>query len=145
MLVGAYQGACAFLTGGPKMKILQTVVVKQILTEISKKMLLDRYESKKLQLQKESEQLQFELRKQEKSKRFQPGGLKSHFDKEILNRQEKVKLLDFQIEQLHILPLGSELKEKEVQAIIDVNVGDRWALLNKSTIIIKDGIIEEIR
>ena len=34
-------------------------------------------------------------------------------------RKEKIKLLEFQIEQLHILPLGSEIKEKEVQALVE--------------------------
>lgn len=61
-------------------------------------------------------------------------------------RQEKVQLLDFQIEQLHMLPLGSELKEKEVQAIIEVQKGTRWEDIEKGkTIIIRDGIVDEIR
>ena len=61
-------------------------------------------------------------------------------------RQEKEKLLEFQIEQLHMLPLGSELKEKEVQALVDVQVGDIWDEgFGDSTIIIRDGIIDEIR
>ncbi len=61
-------------------------------------------------------------------------------------RQEKEKLLEFQIEQLHMLPLGSELKEKEVQALVDVQVGDVWDEgFGESTIIIRDGIIDEIR
>lgn len=128
------------------MKILQTVVVKQVLTETSKNVLLEKYLQKKLQLQKECDQLVFELKKLDKAKTYQSGPLKNHFDKEMLIRQEKKKLLDFQIEQLHMLPLGSELKEKEVQSIIDVNVGDHWdEIFNKSTIVIKDGIIEEIR
>ncbi|MEH7110471.1 YlqD family protein, partial [Bacillus sp. JJ1764] len=68
------------------------------------------------------------------------------FEKEIQNRKEKIKLIDFQIEQLHILPIGSELKEKEVQAIVEVKVGDSWDATNlRPTIIVKDGIIEEIR
>jgi hypothetical protein len=73
-------------------------------------------------------------------------GLKTHFEKEIQKREEKQKLLEFQIEQLHMLPLGSELKEKEVQALIDINVGDNWEeRLGQPAIIIKDGIITEIR
>ena len=48
-------------------------------------------------------------------------GLKTHFEKEIQKREEKQKLLEFQIEQLHMLPLGSELKEKEVQALKEKN------------------------
>ncbi|MED3573440.1 YlqD family protein [Cytobacillus praedii] len=128
------------------MKILQSVVVKQVLTEKSKLFLLEGYEKNKQQLIKECEQLKFELKKLEKTKKFQSNNLKIHFEKEIHKRQEKAKLLDFQIEQLHILPLGSELKDKEVNAIIDIEVGDCWKTVqSEKTIIIKDGIIDEIR
>lgn len=128
------------------MKLLQTVVVKQILTENSKQELFEKYQSKKLQLQKECDQLRFELKKLEKTKKFQPTSLIQHFDKEIQARQEKIKLADFQIEQLHNLPIGSELKEREVQALVDINVGERWDdYLAGSTIIVKDGIVTEIR
>lgn len=44
------------------MKILQNVIVNQVLTESSKNQLLEKYKSKRLQLQKESEQLRFELK-----------------------------------------------------------------------------------
>ncbi|MBU8877807.1 YlqD family protein [Bacillus sp. FJAT-29790] len=128
------------------MKILQSVVVKQVLTENSKDKLFENYATKKQQLEKECDQLRFEMKKLEKSKKFQPISLKKHFEKEIEMRQEKVKLLDFQTEQLHMLPLGSELKEKEVKAIIEINEGDRWEDVQSGrTIIIKDGIIDEIR
>ena len=128
------------------MKLLQNVVVKQLLTETSKSLLFDKYQSKKLQLQKECDQLKFELKKLEKNKKIQPLNLLKHFEKEIQNRQEKMKLADFQIEQLHILPLGSEIKEREVQALIDVNEGDNWEeFLTHKTIIIKDGVVAEIR
>ncbi|WHY79321.1 YlqD family protein [Neobacillus sp. WH10] len=128
------------------MQIIQTVVVKQILTENSKQQLFHTYHSKMLQLQKECDQLQFELKRLEKTKSFSPSALKKHFEKDIEIRKEKIKLLEFQIEQLHILPLGSELNEKEVQALVEVKVGDKWnERLGQPTIIIKDGIIEEIR
>jgi YlqD protein len=128
------------------LQIIQTVVVKQILTEDSKKKLFNQYEAKKIQLQRENSQLQFELKRMEKNKNFSPAALKNHFEKEINKRLEKEKLLDFQIEQLHMLPLGSELKEKEVQALIEVKVGDSWdERLGHPEIVIKDGIIEEIR
>jgi hypothetical protein len=128
------------------MKLLQSVVVKQLLTENSKADLFNKYQSKKLQLQKECDQLRFELKKLEKTKKYQPLNLIKHFEKEIHNRQEKIKLADFQIEQLHILPLGSEIKEREVQALVEVNEGDNWNdFLTSKTIIIKDGIVAEIR
>ncbi|MFJ7677722.1 YlqD family protein [Peribacillus sp. NPDC046944] len=128
------------------MKILQNVIVNQVLTESSKNQLLDKYKSKRLQLQKESEQLRFELKKLEKTRNLQPASLRSHFEKEINQRQEKIKLLEFQMEQLEILPIGSELKEREVQSIIDVEIGADWDdLMTTKTIVIKDGIVSEIR
>lgn len=128
------------------MKILQTVVVKQIVTETSKKKLLENYMTKKLHLQKECDQLHFELKRLEKTKKFPIYNLKNHFEKEVQLRREKEKLLEFQIEQLHMLPLGSELEEKQVQAIVEVQVGDYWGDSSKQpAIIIKDGRITEIR
>lgn len=132
--------------GGISVQIIQTVVVKQILTENSKKKLFNHFEAQKLQLQREKNQLQFELKRIDKTKNFSPGALKNHYEKEFNKRSEKEKLLEFQIEQLHILPLGSELKEKEVQALVEIKIGDIWnEQIGQPTIIIKDGIIEDIR
>lgn len=127
------------------MQLIQNVVVKQILTETSKDELLRQFQERKLQFQKECDQLQFELKRLERSKNFSQAALIKHFEKEIQMRREKIKLLEFQIEQLHILPLGSELKETEVQALVEVKVGDAWNPVQHQTIIIRDGIIEEIR
>lgn len=127
-------------------KILQTITVKQVLTEKSKEMLLQEYEQKLFQLKKECEQLRFELKKLERTKKYSTANLLSHFEKEMEFRQEKMKLIEFQTEQLHMLPLGSELKETEVQALVDIKLGDKWdKISNNPTIIIKDGIITEIR
>ncbi|MEH7387048.1 YlqD family protein [Bacillus sp. JJ1521] len=128
------------------MKIIQTVEVKQILTEISKVKLIGSLQSNRDQLLKECDQLKFELKKMEKLKKFDPVKIKQYFTNEIDLRQEKVKQLEFQIEQIHMLPLGSEIKEKEVQSIIDINVGDNWdETTTARTIVIKEGIVKEIR
>ncbi len=128
------------------MKLLQTVIVKQVLTAKSIEKLFDKYHSKKLQLQKECDQLRFELKRLEKTKKYQPSNLKQHFEKEIQIRLEKIKLADFQIEQLHNLPIGSELKEREVQALVEINEGDPWEdFLTGQIIVIKDGYVIEIR
>lgn len=132
--------------GWKAVKLIQTVVVKQVLTKASKSKLLADYETKKFQLQKESDQLKFEMRKQEKMKKFPLEMLKKQFEKEIAIRQEKIKLLDFHMEQLHILPIGSELKESDHQALVEVNEGDKWDdFLFEKTIVVKDGIVVEIR
>ncbi|WP_456275522.1 YlqD family protein [Bacillus sp. AK128] len=125
------------------MKILQTVIVKQILTEKSKQELSDQWTSKRFQLQKECDQLRFEQKKMEKSKNLQPLQLQT-YEHEIGSRMDKIRNIDFRIEQLHMLPLGSELKLQEVQAVIDLNIGDQWSELGK-TIIIKDGKVVDIK
>ena len=35
-------------------------------------------------------------------------------------------MIDFQISQTESLPLGSEVKEKEIDALLSINVGDNW-------------------
>ena len=82
------------------MKILQTVSVKQILTENNKKQLLSKYEQHKMQLQKECDHLLFEIKKMEKSKKYSPDSLKTQFNKEIDIRKEKIKLIELQMEQI---------------------------------------------
>ena len=129
------------------MKIIRNIVVKQILTEKSKQELFRRFEEQIEQLNKEIGQLLFEKKKYEKTKKAQASSLNgSRFDKEISTRTEKCKLLQFQLEQLEILPLGTELKETEVLGIVEINEGDNWDELTKErTIVIKDGIIDKIR
>ena len=128
------------------MKILQTVVIKQVLTEKSKEKLLDSLIHTRNTLQKEMEQIRFEIRKIEKQKKLPSSKVQPYYEREINKRTDKIKLLDFQIEQIQKLPLGSEIKEKEVQSLVDVNIGDNWEELTKSrTIVIKEGIVEEIR
>ncbi|BCB03330.1 YlqD family protein [Bacillus sp. KH172YL63] len=128
------------------MNVIHTITVKQVLTVKSKDLLMQRYENQKKQLAQECDQLQFEMKKIERGKKYPSHKLKKHFDKELNDRAEKIKLLDFQIEQLMILPIGSELKEREVQGMLDIQVGDNWdeAALSK-TIVVEDGKVKEIR
>jgi predicted transcriptional regulator len=130
---------------GALMKILQSVVVKQVLTEKSKKELLNNFESNLFRLRKECEHLQFEQKKLEKNSKLLLKDIRNQFENELKKRSEKMKMISFQIDQLNHLELGSEIKEKEVQAIIDVQVGDCWDNINQAEIVIKDGIVQEIR
>ncbi|MEH7118179.1 YlqD family protein [Neobacillus vireti] len=128
------------------MQLIQTVIVKQVLTEKSKKQLFEKFQGRLLQLKKESEQLLFEQRRLEKTKNYSPESLKEKFKAEFQIRKEKMQLVEFQLEQLHNLPLGSEIQEREVQALVEVNVGDSWdERVVNPTIVIEDGILKEIR
>jgi len=128
------------------MKIIQIVTVKQVLTEESREKLSAKYSESKQQLQKECDQLLFEMKKLERTRKFSAAAIKAQFGKEIDLRKEKMKLIDFQTEQLQLLPYGSELKDQDVQALVDVQVGDNWNdITSGKTIIVKDGMIAEIR
>lgn len=49
-------------------------------------------------------------------------------------------------DQLNILPLGSEIIEREVEALVPIKVGDQWSSIQTNKeIVIKDDIIIEIR
>lgn len=127
-------------------QIIQRVIVKQLLTEKSREQLAQKFSSQIKQLKHECEQLKFEQLKFEKAKSKKTTMSQQHFSRELEKRQEKIKVLDFQNEQLHMLPLGSEIKETEVQALIEVTVGDKWLGDTKErSIIIKDGVVVDIQ
>ncbi|WP_099224339.1 YlqD family protein [Listeria costaricensis] len=128
------------------MKIIQKATVKQVLTERSKEELLIYYAKQKRLLEQESDQLHFEKKKVERKNKFQSEQVGAYFDREIDLRHEKIKLVDFQIEQLETLPLGSEIKERDIETLIEINVGDAWdESLFQKTIVVRDGTIIEIR
>ncbi|WP_203362283.1 YlqD family protein [Bacillus sp. REN10] len=128
------------------MYILQTVIVKQVLTEKMKRQLLLSYEEQKSQLQREYEQLRFEQKKAEKKYKNSQKESVQLYEREMQKRLDKIQNIEFQVNQLSLLPLGRELKEKELQTMTEVNVGDRWSdIENEKTIVIKDGIIIDIR
>lgn len=128
------------------MQLITTVIVNQVLTENSKMELHESFTNRKNGLQKEIDQLKFEMKRMEKSKKYAITTLHNYFEKEIENRREKIKLLDFQLEQLELLPIGSQLKEREIQSLVNVEIGDNWdEVLTNKIIIVKDGIIEDIK
>ena len=131
------------------MRVIKKVVVKQVLTKIRKQLMMEDYLKKKKQVEKEIKQLEFQLHKKLKASKnnFEyQNALKSSFNKEIKERNDKVKIIDFQIGQLNDLEIGTEIKEQTVDTLFELKVGDDWdAFINKTEIIIKDGIVHEIR
>lgn len=125
------------------MKIIQKVEVRQRLTENSKQQLMQQFTAQKQQLEQQCEQLIFEQKRMEKQTSFSQKQIKEKFEREMQIRRQKIAELDFLLEQLRILPIGSEIKERDVEAIIDVHIGARWS--PPKTIVIEDGIVVDIR
>lgn len=127
------------------MQIVKKVLVKQVITEESKTDLQTHFEKSKLQLEQECQQLLFEKRKLQNKKGISKQEVGRRFQQEINKRQEKIELLDFRMEQLETLEIGQEIVQKEVEALVEVEVGTNWdQLMEEQAIIIKDGVVIRI-
>ncbi|MDC3412921.1 YlqD family protein [Aquibacillus sp. 3ASR75-11] len=128
------------------MKIIQKIPIKQVLTESSKTKIENQFHKHKVQLEQECQQLQFEQRKLQHKSGVSKEDVTKRFHAEISKRKDKIKWIDFQIEQLDILPLGSEITEDEVEALVEVNEGLNWdELMKERAIIVKDGTVIRIK
>ncbi|TFJ94642.1 YlqD family protein [Lentibacillus salicampi] len=127
------------------MQIIKKVLIKQTVTEQSKEKLRNSFNDHKMRLEQECQQLRFEQRKLENKRSMSKQELSQRFHQEIKNRKEKIKLADFKIEQLDILETGSEITEKEVEALVEVKEGTHWNnIMEESAIVIKDGVVVRI-
>ncbi|GEN86524.1 YlqD family protein [Oceanobacillus sojae] len=121
------------------MKLIKKVPIKLVVTEDSKEKIRQNFNNHKLRLEQECQQLQFEIRKLKNKSVNVRSDMETRFNQEIKNRQEKMKLLDFKIEQLDELKMGSEIVEKEVEALVEVEVGSDWNhIMKEQAIVIKD-------
>jgi len=127
------------------MQIIKKVPVKQVLTESSKASMQEQFDQRKSQLDQECQQLSFEKRKIESKQNISREEVSKRFQKEIDKRKEKIRWIDYQLEQLDVLPLGSEITEDEVETIINVEEGDNWEdVQNQGAIIVQDGKVIRI-
>ncbi|KGP73968.1 YlqD family protein [Pontibacillus yanchengensis] len=127
------------------MRIMKKVPVKQILTEKSKQKLAHDFEKQKNQLDQECQQLSFEKRKIEMKQNVSREEVSKRFQREIDRRRERIRWVEYKLEQLQVLPLGSEITEDEVETLVEVNVGDDWEILmNEGAIIVEDGKVIRI-
>lgn len=126
------------------MQIIKKVQVKQVMTEESKQTLQKQFELDKIQLERECEQLQFEQKKLSR-KLGESEILRNKFHREIERRKEKIALLQFKLDQLQTLVIGDEIVEREIDALVRVNVGSNWDdLMKRQSIVVKDGIVVRI-
>ncbi|HLR51775.1 MAG TPA: YlqD family protein [Candidatus Avamphibacillus sp.] len=127
------------------MNIIKKVQVKQIITEKSKEKIKNNFASKKMRLEQECQQLLFEQRKLQNKAGGRQQDIKNRFQQEIKKRKDQIKILDFKMEQLEILEIGSEIIEKEVEALVEVKEGSHWdEIMEEQAIIIKDNVVIRI-
>lgn len=94
----------------------------------------------------EIEQLKFQQKKQLHLSKQPEDRITAYFVNEIEKREEQLAIIVYEGDQLNILPLGSEIIEREVEALVPIKVGDQWSSIQTNKeIVIKDDIIIEIR
>lgn len=127
------------------MQIIKKVPVKRVLTESSKASMQEQFEERKSQLDQECQQLSFERKKIEAKPNISREDVSKRFQREIDKRKEKISWIDYQLEQLDVLPLGSEITDDEVDTIVQVQEGDLWEDVNRQgAIIVQDGKVIRI-
>lgn len=127
------------------MQLIKKVLIKQIITEKSKEKLHKNFYNHKMRLEQECQQLLFEQRKLQNKTGVSKQDVSQRFQQEIKNRKEKIKLADFKIEQLDMLEIGSEITEKEVEALVEVKAGSHWnEIMEETAIVIEDDIVIRI-
>lgn len=127
------------------LKIIKKVKVKQIVTEKSKSWLRTDFNKQKMRLEQEYQQLLFEQRKLENKHGVAKKEIAERFQHEVKARKEKIQMIEFKLEQLDMLEIGSEIIESEVEALVEVKEGSHWdEIMKDQSIVIKDGIVVRI-
>ncbi|HLR75616.1 MAG TPA: YlqD family protein [Virgibacillus sp.] len=127
------------------MKIIKKVLIKQIITDESKRKIESTFNTKKMRLEQECQQLLFEQRKLQHQPGLSKRDVKERFQQEIERRKEKIEMIDFKLEQLEMLEIGSEIVEGEVDAFVEVQEGAHWdQVMGEQAIVIKDDIVIRI-
>lgn len=127
------------------MQLIKKTLVKQVVTEKSKTNILKNFQTQKIQLEQECQQLMFEKRKLQKKTGLSKQEVSSRFQQEINKRQEQIDSINFKIEQLDTLAIGTEIIQNEVETLVEVEVGADWnKLMDEEVIVIKDGIVIRI-
>lgn len=130
--------------------IRQPVAVKIVLTEDTKREIVKNIQQAIGQVQIELDQLEFQSRRalDEAAKQGQAAieAISARLEEERNTRTQKREEMMQQLSQIQQTAIGEELPQGQVETTIDVKVGDSWLqVLQGQEIIIKDGVVSEIR
>lgn len=127
------------------MKIIKKIKIKKVITPQTKNELKEEYEFKIFQLEQECEQLRFEKKKMVQQNPAKKADIVAKFEKEMNSRKDHMKWYQYKLQQLDVLPIGSEIIEGEVDAILEITEGMDWEEITKErTILLENGIVKKI-
>ncbi|WP_347862892.1 YlqD family protein [Salimicrobium sp. PL1-032A] len=124
---------------------MKKVPVKVILTENERNKQKQRLQDRRRQLETEKEQLHFEKKKLERKHGALSPEIEQRMSGEMKQREQKVEAVDYQLDQLDILPENYELTIEEVDSMVDIEEGMVWDTTKNREIVIEDGVIKRVR
>jgi len=132
------------------LKIKRPIIVKMVITEQLRAQLEVEYKQSIKKYEMELEQLQFQSKKllQEAARKGVEAQrlVQDRLTKEEKARKEKIIECKELLSQLALVPDGSEVEYTQLEGEVEVRVGDDWdKLIRRAEIVVKDGIIVEIR
>lgn len=132
------------------MDIRQPVAVKLILTEATKQQIIEEQRRQIEQVMNELEQLETQG-KEALQQAMQQGGefaqqIRLQIENEKNQREARREELFQQMQQIQQMELGTEIQNMTVETVVTVKPGDDWtAVLQGAEIIVRDGVVQEIR
>lgn len=128
--------------------VSRPVVIKAIVTEGFKRLYLQELEEAMKRVDTIVQQLDMQIRRSELERQVSPQSRAIRQQLELERaRQEGTKAeLSMRLREAQELALNSEFTQGTVESLVEVNVGDNlFTKLGRTEIIVKDGIIMEIR
>lgn len=128
--------------------VVRPVVVKAIVTETFKKQYLSELEDTVRRLDSVVTQIDTQIRRSELERQVSPQSraIRQQLEAER-SRQEAARMeLAARIKEAEALELQSEFSQGTLESMVEISVGDNFfTRLARSEVIIKDGIVIEIR
>lgn len=128
--------------------VSRPVVIKAIVTEGFKRLYLQDLEEAMKRVDTIVQQLDMQIRRTELERQVSPQSRAIRQQLELERaRQEGTKAeLSMRLREAQELALNSEFAQGTVESLVEVNVGDNlFTKLGRTEIVVKDGIIMEIR
>lgn len=132
-----------------KIKIIQRVKIKTIITEGLKNNLLKELDALLKRTETEQQHLSFKIKRTslelEKKHSEELLMIRNEFQDERYKNHEEIRNIKENMEAITKLVLGEETCQGSVDRIVDVKVGDDWDILEHCEIVLKDNKVIEIR
>jgi hypothetical protein len=132
------------------MKLKRAVTIKAVVTEEFKSNLKDELTKTLSRIDSVTQQLEFQLRRYvpevAKADIEQAGRLRREIENERQRHESLKAEISSRLQEVTSLEIGTEYDQGTIEGEVEISVGDNLVdKLNEAEILVKDGIVQEIR